>query len=165
MRIFDPDRKKYPIWTLFFGVIFLAVWSLGILPAFLDKFGFFEVSSKIRIFYKALCHGIPERCPYFLDYPAAVCFRCTGIDLGFFLAGALLYPVLRRYLNPEAWPIHLAFITVFAFFIFAEWLSEFLGIINSRWFFQFFTGMLFSGGISFFLFSVAENIISSYGEN
>ena len=37
------------------------------------------------------CHQIPERCFHITGHPLAVCARCLGVYLGFFL-GALIYP-------------------------------------------------------------------------
>ncbi|MBN2362779.1 DUF2085 domain-containing protein [candidate division WOR-3 bacterium] len=162
MKFFEADRKKYPLWALSFSTLFLLVWLLGVVPAFLDSCGLQAGSLKIRIFYKVLCHGLPERCPHYFGQPAAVCFRCTGIDLGFFFTGAVFYPLLRRYLDPGIWPVHLALITVFSVFIFLEWIAELLGFISSSWILQYSTGMLFSTGISIFLFSIAENVIETY---
>lgn len=41
------------------------------------------------------CHQIPERCFHIAGHPLAVCARCLGVYLGFFL-GALIYPWRRR---------------------------------------------------------------------
>ncbi|MBN1151436.1 DUF2085 domain-containing protein [candidate division WOR-3 bacterium] len=162
IKFFDPDKKKYPLWSLIFGLAPLVVWFLGVAPAFLDMHNLFSISYKIKVLYKVFCHGIPDRCPHFFGYPAVVCFRCTGIDLGFFFSGSILYPALRRFVNPEAWYVHLAFISITSWLIFLEWLGEFLGLITSLEPVRLVSGLLFSISVSIFLFFVAENVIQSY---
>lgn len=52
--------------------------------------------------YRALhlvCHQIPERSLHLLGWPLAVCVRCSAIYVGF-LAGVLLYPLLRNIDRP-----------------------------------------------------------------
>jgi len=52
--------------------------------------------------FSAICHQLPERSFHLLDFPLAVCARCTGIYVGA-LIGLLLYPSLRR-LEDETMP-------------------------------------------------------------
>ena len=51
-------------------------------------------SRLIYMIFSPTCHQIPSRCLTLYGNPLAVCTRCLGIYLGFFL-GTCLYPVLR----------------------------------------------------------------------
>lgn len=46
--------------------------------------------------FDPICHQNPIRCFYLLGNPLAVCTRCLGIYIGFFL-GTLFYPVLQGF--------------------------------------------------------------------
>jgi uncharacterized membrane protein len=55
--------------------------------------------------FSAICHQMPDRSFHYWGYPLGVCSRCTGI-YGGFLAGLLLYPILRNVGNgrfPTRW--------------------------------------------------------------
>ncbi len=53
-------------------------------------------SRLIYVIFSPTCHQIPSRCLTLYGYPLAVCARCLGIYVGFFL-GTCLYPVLRSF--------------------------------------------------------------------
>jgi uncharacterized membrane protein len=46
--------------------------------------------------FSSTCHQIPSRCLTFYGNPLAVCSRCLGIYLGFFL-GTILFPIFRGF--------------------------------------------------------------------
>lgn len=50
----------------------------------------------IYAIYSPTCHQIPSRCLTFYGKPLAVCTRCLGIYVGFFL-GTVLFPLLRGF--------------------------------------------------------------------
>ena len=129
-----PAEKKprYPYWALWIGLIFIAAWLVGISPPLLEHFSFVKAASIVRFLYRFFCHGIPDRCPWIFAKPAAVCFRCTGIDLSFFIGCSILFPLLRNYIN---WKKAVFFSAVFSTLLFAEWISEFF-MFNSKSFFS-----------------------------
>lgn len=56
-----------------------------------------QSSSYSRLIYAIFsptCHQIPSRCLTLYGHPLAVCTRCLGIYIGFFL-GTCLYPAFR----------------------------------------------------------------------
>jgi len=52
-------------------------------------------SMRWRLAFRALCHGIPQRCLELWRVPMPICARCTAIYAGS-LAGILLFLVLPR---------------------------------------------------------------------
>jgi uncharacterized membrane protein len=52
-------------------------------------------STRWRIVFRLLCHGIPSRCLTLWDVPMPICARCTAIYAGLF-AGLLLFMLIRR---------------------------------------------------------------------
>ncbi len=54
------------------------------------------VSDLLYAVYSPLCHQNPSRCFVLFGYPLAVCTRCLGIYVGFFL-GTCLYPLFRDF--------------------------------------------------------------------
>lgn len=150
---------RYPKWALGIGSIFLGVWIMGLLPPLLEHFGILDLSRNLRFVYRFLCHGIPSRCPWILNRPAAVCFRCSGIDTSFFLAAAVFFPFLRDYLT---WKNTMVLSVTFSAFMFIEWILEFSNIINSIWWLQLGTGFLFGGSVSLLVCSLMDEAINSF---
>jgi uncharacterized membrane protein len=63
----------------------------------------FRGSALLYAIFSPHCHQIADRCFHVSGYPLAVCGRCLGVYLGFFL-GALLYPLTpcsRRKATPS----------------------------------------------------------------
>lgn len=56
----------------------------------------------IYAIFSPICHQIPTRCLTLDGYPLAVCTRCLGIYIGFFL-GTTLFPFFRG-LSSESLP-------------------------------------------------------------
>lgn len=152
-------KQRYPRWALGIGSIFLGVWILGILPPVLEYFGLLGFSRNLRFVYRFLCHGIPNRCPWILSRPAAVCFRCTGIDISFFLAAAVVFPLLRDHLN---WKNTLGLSMVFSVAMFLEWILEFFNVINSIWWMQMGTGFGFGLAVSLLVCALMDEAINSF---
>lgn len=46
-------------------------------------------SMKLRLLFRLMCHGIPERCLMLFGVPMPICARCTAIYLGM-LAGLIV---------------------------------------------------------------------------
>lgn len=59
--------------------------------------------------YSPVCHQVPDRSLLCFGQPLAVCARCTGIYLGFWL-GLALYPVLRGWRSISLPPARVFFI-------------------------------------------------------
>jgi uncharacterized membrane protein len=47
-------------------------------------------STRWRLLFRMLCHGIERRCLTMFDVPMPICARCTGIYLGLF-AGVIVF--------------------------------------------------------------------------
>ena len=52
-------------------------------------------SMRWRLAFRALCHGIPERCFALWNVPMPICARCTGIYIGL-IAGIALFLLLPK---------------------------------------------------------------------
>lgn len=52
-------------------------------------------SMRWRLAFRALCHGIPQRCLEIWNVPMPICARCTAIYAGL-LAGIALFLILPR---------------------------------------------------------------------
>jgi len=50
-------------------------------------------SMRWRLLFRALCHGIPDRCIELWGVPMPICARCSALYIGF-IAGILLFMVL-----------------------------------------------------------------------
>jgi len=88
------ERKRSgPFWIVLTGA---AIWlGLLLLAPFLAAQG--EPSAGfVYFFFRPLCHQMPERSFSWLGEPLAVCHRCTGLYLGFFL-GLLLAASVPRF--------------------------------------------------------------------
>jgi uncharacterized membrane protein len=59
-----------------------------------------RISALFYAVFTPLCHQVPDRCLHIAGGPFAVCARCFGIYLGFFL-GALAYPAVRGFGRPR----------------------------------------------------------------
>ena len=88
--------------------------------------------------FSFFCHQIPERSFTFLNYPLAVCHRCSGIYLGLFL-GALLSPFFFR-IPPRA---RRTCILSSAALLALDALLPFTGIWSGFWQCRFLTGLAF----------------------
>ena len=50
-------------------------------------------STRWRLLFRFMCHGIPERCLLLFGVPMPICARCVAIYVGL-LGGLLLFPIL-----------------------------------------------------------------------
>ena len=69
--------------------------ALIVLAPFFASRGFKMVGLIYSVF-SPICHQIPSRCFVLFGYPMAVCSRCLGIYLGFFI-GTLLFPFVQGF--------------------------------------------------------------------
>jgi uncharacterized membrane protein len=115
-------------------------------------------SSLARALYGAfsnVCHQIPGRCPVLFGLPAAVCWRCLGVYLGF-LAGCLIYPFTRSLRNtklPGRMPI-LALSLPLA----ADVLGNALGLWNSGLLARLASGLAWGAVLPFYLLPAAVEL-------
>lgn len=135
----------YPLWALLIALAFLAIWITGLLPPVLERLSLESTSGSIRCVYKLLCHGIADRCPQLFGRPAAVCVRCTGIYISFFIGCAIIFPILRNKLELKTILLTSIF---FSGAMAVQWIMEFKGIINVSPFLQIVTGFLWGLGLS-----------------
>jgi len=71
---------------------------------------FTAVGSTLYGIFSPVCHQIDGRSPSLLGMPFGVCTRCSAVYFGF-LAGVLLYPIVRRIdrlVYPPRWIVALA---------------------------------------------------------
>ena len=59
-----------------------------------------KAASLVYAAFSPLCHQDPARCLRIAGFPLAVCARCTGVYLGFFL-GLLAWPFAGRPARPR----------------------------------------------------------------
>ena len=88
--------------------------------------------------FSFICHQMPERSFTLLGHPLAVCHRCSGIYLGFFL-GTLLSSFIFR-MPSRVWRTCVFAATAF---LALDALLPFTGIWNGFWLCRFLTGLFF----------------------
>lgn len=70
-------------------------------------------SMRWRLLFRALCHGIPNRCLELWNVPMPICARCTAIYVGIF-AGILFFWFLPRLQEHTArWVLGIAALPMF----------------------------------------------------
>lgn len=81
-----------------FGAVFTGsmIWITLILIAPYLRGSHPSFSAVIYASFSPVCHQVPSRCFYLAGVPLAVCSRCLGIYVGFFL-GTLTYPKVRGF--------------------------------------------------------------------
>jgi uncharacterized membrane protein len=81
-----------------------AIWAgvLGILcamilaaPILLSR-ACVHIASILYFAFSVFCHQIPDRSFFLLGHPLAVCHRCSGMYLGFFLGSFIHIPIVHR---------------------------------------------------------------------
>jgi uncharacterized membrane protein len=98
--------------------------------------------------FSAICHQIPARSFHYWGYPLAVCSRCTGI-YGGFLAGLLLYPLLRNIRDgrfPARWWLIAAAIPMLI-----DFAGDYTKILANTFSSRVLTGLLFGSVTAFFI--------------
>ena len=101
----------------------------------------------IYILFSPLCHQIPERSFMIYDYPLAVCARCLGIYLGFFI-GTLLYPLIKGIRNLEV--PQRSYLIFFTLPIIIDAGANFLGLWNTPNWIRLIIGTLWGSILPFF---------------
>jgi uncharacterized membrane protein len=105
-------------------------------------------SSILYQFFSSICHQIPDRSFHYWGYPLGVCSRCTGI-YGGFLAGLLLYPLLRSVRNgrfPARWWLIAATIPMVL-----DFAVDYTKILGNTFSSRTLTGLLFGSVAAFFI--------------
>ena len=89
--------------TIYFLILIgIILWIAAVFAAPYLKSQSSTYGNLIYTVFSPTCHQIPSRCLTLYGNPLAVCTRCLGIYLGFFL-GTGLFPVFRR-LSSESLP-------------------------------------------------------------
>lgn len=90
-------RKQKKLFLFYFltlvGIVSLL--ALIVLAPFFASRGF-SMAGLIYSVFSPICHQIPSRCFILFGYPMAVCSRCLGIYLGFFI-GIVLFPFVQGF--------------------------------------------------------------------
>ncbi len=81
-------------------LVFSAAWLGAIAAAPLLLARGSRAASLVYAVFSPLCHQDTDRCFRLADFPLAVCARCTGVYLGFFL-GLLIWPFAGRPARPR----------------------------------------------------------------
>jgi uncharacterized membrane protein len=126
----------------------LAVLIPGFLPPVLERLSLHDAAHILRNIYSYICHGIPERCPVILGQPAALCARCTGIYLAFFIGCFFLFPWTRHRVSYRTAVISAL---LFTCFMIVHWILEYARVLTSSIFLQAATGLMWGLGTSVFL--------------
>ena len=139
------------ILAIIWGALIIAVFSAPLLLS--------ESSSVAAFFaylpFSFICHQIPERSFALLNYPLAVCHRCSGIYFGLFL-GTLLSPVFFR-VSPHARRIFIFSATAFLAF---DALLPFTGLWSGFWLCRFLTGLVFGVAVAPFAVIGLDEILT-----
>jgi len=77
-------------------LIGILIWIAAVFAAPYLKSQSSVYGSLIYAVFSPTCHQIPSRCLSLFGYPLAVCTRCLGIYLGFFL-GTSVFPVFQKF--------------------------------------------------------------------
>ena len=122
--------------------ILTGIWGATVIAALAAPL-LFSASLPTAAFFTCLpfsfiCHQMPERSFTLLQHPLAVCHRCSGIYLGFFL-GTLLAPLFFRMPPPARRACVLAATALLTL----DALLPFTGLWNGFWQCRFLTGLAF----------------------
>ena len=134
------------------------IWGALIIAAFSAPL-LLSGSSPVSAFFTYLpfsfiCHQIPERSFALLNYPLAICHRCSGIYFGLFL-GTVLSPVFFR-VSPHARRIFIFSSTAFLAF---DALIPFTGLWSGFWLSRFLTGLAFGVAAAPFVVMALDEIL------
>ncbi len=109
--------------------------GLAALAPYLEYRGWREAAGVIYLVYSFLCHQQPNRCFFIFGQQMAICQRCVGIYSGF-LAGGLLFGLLRARLKPLPWRAYV----VLNLPLVGDTLIQLLGLRESTWHVRMVTG-------------------------
>ncbi|MDZ7342831.1 MAG: DUF2085 domain-containing protein [candidate division KSB1 bacterium] len=145
-------RRSWPVDPKFiYGIFLVAIglWCLLIVAAPLfAAHDYPSLAGIIYFFFHKICHQIPERSFFLWGKQLAVCSRCTGLYLGFWLA-ALVYPLLfrlKQVIYPPRWILWLAVVPI-AFDLFADA----LGVLENSFLSRLISGIILGGAALFFV--------------
>lgn len=88
------QKKLFIIYFLTFEGIVSLLALIGLAPIFASRGS--SLAGLIYSVFSPICHQIPSRCFVLFEYPMAVCSRCLGIYLGFFI-GTVLFPFVKGF--------------------------------------------------------------------
>lgn len=110
-------KKKNKILLIYFLTLVGVIFWLGliILVPYL-KSQSINLNVFVNAIFSPICHQTPSRSFFLFGYPLAVCGRCFGIYVGFFI-GVLLYPFVNGF-SVESLPKARMFILVSAPIVF-----------------------------------------------
>ena len=113
-------------------------------------------SMRWRLAFRALCHGIPQRCLELWHVPMPICARCTAIYAGL-MAGILLFMILPRI------QAHLArkILAIAAVPMFIDGLTQLTGLRESTNLLRIETGLLAGVAFTFWALSEVESHVLS----
>ncbi len=83
------------------------------------------VGRALYAFYHPICHQIPSRSYFVAGHPLGVCVRCSSIYAAF-LAGTMLFPLLRRFVVLRASARWILFFAAVPMFVDATWVGSLL---------------------------------------
>ena len=93
-HLHDSIKSFRLVYSIFLSAV--VIWcSLILFAPLLAKFEHQFSSGLIYLFFSKICHQIPERSFFICGKQLAVCYRWTGLYLGF-LIGAILYPFIAK---------------------------------------------------------------------
>lgn len=127
---------RHWVWAVNAAVALYA--GLPFLAPYLMAVGWRTPAQVIYSVYSLLCHQIPERSFFIWGHQMAFCQRCTAI-YGSVLVGGLLFPLVRRWLQPLPWRLYL----VLNVPLVIDGLIQLLGLWESTPFRRVLTGSLF----------------------
>ena len=112
--------------------------------------------------FSHFCHQNPDRSFFIMQYPMALCHRCSGIYLGLFL-GTILARILHRTLLTKNLPyIRQAQVLVAVTPLALDALLPFIGLWNGTSLSRFLTGIVFGCLIAPILVEALEELIQLY---
>ncbi len=113
-------------------------------------------SMRWRLVFRALCHGIPDRCLELWNVPMPICARCTAIYAGL-LAGILLFFVV-----PHVQELTARWILGFAAFpMFIDGITQLATLRESTNPLRIETGLLAGAAFAFWALSAVESHVLS----
>jgi len=88
-------RRDTKIVAAFLAAIPIVILSSSSLCAWAIAHG---ASTRWRLLFRMLCHGIEQRCLTMFGVPMPICARCTGIYVGLFagIIGFLIFPIVEE---------------------------------------------------------------------
>jgi uncharacterized membrane protein len=114
-----------------------SVWLIWIVAAPIALYaGHYSLSSLFYATFSMICHQIPERSFYLSGYPLAVCARCTGVYLGFFI-GLLSFTIKPIEVAPPRIWFFLALVPTLL-----DWTFDFVGVLENTHLSRGLTGLL-----------------------